>query len=222
MIMYLRTSRWTSQQRLVTAGALLAALAALAWSMTPVERSRAPTAHAPLSDRPSLAQTAVADQTRLRDIEPPSPTGEPPATAAQQPAADAASNAPIPPFRYVGHWTERGTSTVVLSGGGQSVVVRVPGRFDERYEVLSVDDARLVVRFLPTGSVRTLELKPGAAWLRGSVPVRASEPGRPQGASAGELSTLVAPGMHVTPLSVPVGTTPRPAASNERDSEPEN
>jgi hypothetical protein len=36
------------------------------------------------------------------------------------------------------------------------------------------------------------------------------------------LSTLVAPGMHVTPLGVPHGAVPIPAGPNETDSEPEN
>lgn len=36
------------------------------------------------------------------------------------------------------------------------------------------------------------------------------------------LSTMVAPGVHVTPLSVPPGTVPQPAGPSERDSESEN
>jgi len=36
------------------------------------------------------------------------------------------------------------------------------------------------------------------------------------------LSTLVAPGVHVTPLSVPAGTEPAPAGARAHDSEPEN
>jgi hypothetical protein len=36
------------------------------------------------------------------------------------------------------------------------------------------------------------------------------------------LSTEVSPGVHITPLSVPAGTTPDPAGPREGDSEPEN
>jgi hypothetical protein len=36
------------------------------------------------------------------------------------------------------------------------------------------------------------------------------------------LSSLSAPGVHITPLSVPPGTVPLPAGPSERDSEPEN
>ncbi len=36
------------------------------------------------------------------------------------------------------------------------------------------------------------------------------------------LSTLVAPGVHITPLSVPAGTEPMPAGPGPDDSEPEN
>jgi hypothetical protein len=36
------------------------------------------------------------------------------------------------------------------------------------------------------------------------------------------LSTMVAPGVHITPLSVPPGTVPLPAGPTANDSEPEN
>ncbi len=36
------------------------------------------------------------------------------------------------------------------------------------------------------------------------------------------LSTMVAPGVHVTPLGVPQGAVPLPATPDETDSEPEN
>ncbi len=36
------------------------------------------------------------------------------------------------------------------------------------------------------------------------------------------LSTQVAPGVHVTPMSVPPGSVPMPAGPSETDSEPEN
>jgi hypothetical protein len=35
-------------------------------------------------------------------------------------------------------------------------------------------------------------------------------------------STEISPGVHITPLSVPPGTTPEPAGPREGDSEPEN
>jgi hypothetical protein len=36
------------------------------------------------------------------------------------------------------------------------------------------------------------------------------------------LSTMVAPGVHITPLSVPPGRAPLPSGPRENDSEPEN
>jgi hypothetical protein len=36
------------------------------------------------------------------------------------------------------------------------------------------------------------------------------------------LSIQIAPGVHITPLSVPPGTTPEPAGPRDGDSEPEN
>lgn len=41
-------------------------------------------------------------------------------------------------------------------------------------------------------------------------------------ASTPPLSTMVAPGMHITPLGVPPGTTPNPAGPGANDTEPEN
>lgn len=40
--------------------------------------------------------------------------------------------------------------------------------------------------------------------------------------SGAPLSVTVAPGVHITPLSVPPGTLPQPAGPTARDSEPEN
>lgn len=39
---------------------------------------------------------------------------------------------------------------------------------------------------------------------------------------AASPSTMVAPGVHITPLGVPPGTTPIPAGPKSHDSEPEN
>lgn len=47
----------------------------------------------------------------------------------------------------------------------------------------------------------------------GSPPSRQEQPA---------LSTEVSPGVHITPLSVPAGTTPDPAGPRDGDSEPEN
>lgn len=44
----------------------------------------------------------------------------------------------------------------------------------------------------------------------------------PGPASPAPLSILVAPGVHLTPMSVPPGTLPMPAGPQPHDSEPEN
>jgi hypothetical protein len=49
-----------------------------------------------------------------------------------------------------------------------------------------------------------------------SLPAASHAPTQPP------LSTMIAPGVHVTPLSVPPGTVPQPAGPSERDSESEN
>jgi hypothetical protein len=50
--------------------------------------------------------------------------------------------------------------------------------------------------------------------------ITASSP--PAASPTQPLSTMIAPGVHVTPLSVPPGTVPQPAGPSERDSESEN
>jgi hypothetical protein len=50
----------------------------------------------------------------------------------------------------------------------------------------------------------------------------APSPQATQHAPEPPLSTMVEPGVHVTPLSVPPGTRPMPAGPSEDDSEPEN
>lgn len=59
---------------------------------------------------------------------------------------------------------------------------------------------------------------PFAATAPASLPV----PPAPAAVPRAVLSREVAPGVHVTPLGVPPGTTPRPAGPGPDDSEPEN
>jgi hypothetical protein len=50
--------------------------------------------------------------------------------------------------------------------------------------------------------------------------LQAPEPSRPP--SSASISTMVAPGVHFTPMSVPQGTVAVPAGPSVHDSEPEN
>ncbi len=69
-----------------------------------------------------------------------------------------------PPIQYFGQWIERSRRTVLLGYQGRSVVVPVPGRVDDRYEVLAADERQLVLRDLATAS--TLHIALGSAPLR--------------------------------------------------------
>jgi hypothetical protein len=75
----------------------------------------------------------------------------------------------------------------------------------------------MAARSVPAPAATTV---PAAAPLPAAARPVASAPALP--ALAPPLSTMVAPGVHITPLSVPPGTVPVPAGPSERDSEPEN
>lgn len=61
-----------------------------------------------------------------------------------------------------------------------------------------------------------------AAPLAPAAPAVAVAPIPPSPVPAPALSTMVAPGVHITPLMVPPGTVPAPAGPRDSDSEPEN
>lgn len=67
----------------------------------------------------------------------------------------------------------------------------------------------------------------GMAPLQTPVPTASAAPAvvtapQAQAMASPAWSTTVAPGVHVTPLSVPTGTVPVPAGPRPQDSEPEN
>jgi hypothetical protein len=86
-----------------------------------------------------------------------------------------------------------------------------------------VDHEPIVVR-APVTPVARAAPPPAAA--PAPQPLRSTPPAPPVEATPAPttppLSTMVAPGVHVTPLGVPHGTVPMPAGPNETDSEPEN
>ena len=229
MIIHLHTSRFSSRRKVAWVGALggLIVLGAASVSMqgSPL-RGRplhaASTAFAPLDGAAAVA----AESGRPADRAARGGAGQARATQA---AAD--QQAPLPPFRYVGHWTEHGATSVVLGDRGRTLVVRVPGAVDERYQVVSVDEHRLVMKYLPLGIVQTLTLSPGAPWMmrspaRSTAATQAIGPPTsaraPQDAgpstsvrrkSADVESSMGAPGLPV------VGTPAPPSAAKP---EPEN
>ncbi len=79
-------------------------------------------------------------------------------------------------------------------------------------------------RLQPSAAAKLAPAAQGARLL--DAPVRSEHPvavqPAPQPTFPAPLSTLVAPGIHVTPLSVPPDTVPTPAGPGSHDSEPEN
>jgi hypothetical protein len=126
-------------------------------------------------------------------------TASPPvsATAAPPPAVAAAQ-----PIQYVGQWMEGSRVAVMLGYQGRSVVVRVPGRVDDRYEVVSADGRELVLRDLTAATTQRLAL--------GASPASATS-------AAAALPAEPSVGVRVRPDKLPP-----PSQRTSDDYEPEN
>lgn len=82
------------------------------------------------------------------------------------------------------------------------------------------------------GAPRAASLPSSAEGARRDAPVSAlaapaaappvENPSQVAAPSGAALSVTVAPGVHITPMSVPPGTLPKPAGPTPNDSEPEN
>jgi hypothetical protein len=132
MILYMKPQR-AGGRRMLLAGVALAAVLAAWWlsdGRSPPERTsgEGPAASSTASAEPRWSPVPAAP----RAVAPPAPT---PAVAA----------APLP-VQYIGQWMEGKRQAVVLMHQGQRLVVRVPGRMDDRYEVVSADERVLVLR----------------------------------------------------------------------------
>ena len=170
MIIHLQTSRWRPGQRLAIGGATAALVVAVAWASLgerggPLRTTPRPTAFEAAPAAFGGAAGSLDSRAAVR-----APAVRAPAHASADTGTAAAPS--TPPFQYVGHWKDHGTTTVVLSDRGRNLLVRVPGAFDDRYHILSVDEHRLVLKVLPLGIVQTLTLSPGASWTM-------REPARP-------------------------------------------
>jgi hypothetical protein len=135
-ILYSRR-RWSTGQRVAAGSALLASVLLPWWLASPSPSSTqrqtagaAAQAPLPLSSRPLDPQASA-----LPVAAPLAPT----------PPAKPSPEASPAPYRYVGHWTEAHRTAVVLSSQGVSIVVRVPGPVDERFDAESIDDRQVVL-----------------------------------------------------------------------------
>jgi hypothetical protein len=232
MIIHLQTSRFAARHRAAWVSALggmvVLGAASVAMQGAPLRATAVRPLHA---DTTAFAPADGAAAMAADSGRPSARTARQSAAQARPPQAATDEQAPVPPFRYVGHWKEHGATSVVLGDRGRTLVVRVPGAVDERYQVVSVDEHRLVMKYLPLGIVQTLTLSPGAPWM-----VRSAAPSAPTTQAIGPPvsvpvpqdagpstsvrrkaadveSSMEAPGLPV------VGTAPPPSG---RDPEPEN
>lgn len=63
-----------------------------------------------------------------------------------------------PPYTFIGKWTAAGRTVAYLKHGEHTVAVTGPGPLDARYAVQSLDAHRLVLIYLPLGSLHTIDI----------------------------------------------------------------
>jgi hypothetical protein len=66
--------------------------------------------------------------------------------------------APSLPFSFLGKVSEGSETSIFLYRGGRTLTVRGPGRLDDNYEVESIQEGFLVLRYVPSGERQFLEL----------------------------------------------------------------
>lgn len=203
MILYMRTQR-TGVPRLALAGAALIAVLAAWWLSGGASSSgwgSDPAAAGPPTPA-AVRAAAVAPPAAPQAMARPAPTAAAPTVAA-----------PPPPMQYVGQWMEGSRLAVVLGHQGRNVVVRVPGRVDDRYEVVSADDRELVLRDLVAGTTQRLALGGGVPAANPAAGTTAA----PAPAAAPEVPVMAGPAVRN-----PTGKLPPPSKRTSDEDEPEN
>lgn len=107
----------------------------------------------------------------------------PPAPIPEAPLKPAEPSAPPLPFTFVGKWMENGETVVFLAGNGRSYMARVGAKLGGAYAVEAVDDAHLVLTYLPLGKRQTLSLR-ATPRANGGSAIETAHAGEPSGGSA--------------------------------------
>jgi hypothetical protein len=194
MIVYIRKER-TLGRRVALAGAAVATVLG-AWWLAGGAPSRG-------GSEPSPAAAPAPEAAR-----------EPVRTPAEAPtrvntAAVPAAAAPAPVVQYVGHSKQGQRVTAMLSYQGRSIVLAVPGRLDERYEVVSADERWLVLRDIASATTQRIAL--------GASPPATSSAGAAAAPGSEGLPAVEASAQRATPRKLP----PQSKRTSDED-EPEN
>ena len=200
------SSRW-----LLSAGALMASAAVPWWTL-----SSWPTAHEPAA-QPAAVGSQRAEAAR---VPAPSPVAaaarDPivmpaPASAVLQPPV-ARGNSDALPYKYAGHWRQGRHTMLVLSSGGFSAVVRVPGALDDRFDAVAIDERRVLLFDRQQQRTLALSLTSGGA-ATAALPATAPV----QSITAPEAAVAMAPRVPaVEPAAPPLPMLPA-AAGGEPD-----
>jgi hypothetical protein len=71
--------------------------------------------------------------------------------------------APPVPFAYVGRWIEKGETIAVLSRANQNYIVRAGEKIDAAYLLETIENDKVIVRYLPLDVAQVLPFASGAA-----------------------------------------------------------
>ena len=136
----------------VVAAGLAAWLGFVAWAPDPPAAS-VPALASP-SDRDSAPIATLVQFPRQPELVAPTATQPAPASSLA-PSAIPVAAAPEFPYAYFGR---NGSGGIVLSGRGRVATVQGPGPLDDEYVVEAVMEHRLLLRHVPSGVGRFVEL----------------------------------------------------------------
>jgi hypothetical protein len=141
--------KWTATAAACSA---LLALAAVVLLGRGLQQQVAGAVAAPTTSQTGLAGLSLPAAANGQALNPASTAAPPVAPPATAPVSTASPPAPALLFSYVGHWTERGRTQVVLQRDGISFTVQGPGRLDDAYEVLAISAQQLTLLHRASGA----------------------------------------------------------------------
>ena len=93
------------------------------------------------------------------DTPPPPPPAPPPPVAVQAVVAPAAPVEPPMPYQYMGRMNEEdGSITIFLTKGQEGVVAHVGDNLDADYKIVSMDNTKLTIAYLPMDHLHDIAL----------------------------------------------------------------
>lgn len=160
--------KWTAT---ATACSALLALAAAVVLGQALQHQGAGAVAAPAAPQTGVAGLSLPVAVGAEALKPAATSAPARAPSATALVSTAAPLAPALQFSYVGHWTDRGRTQVVLQRDGISFTVQGPGPLDGTYEVLAINAQQLTLLHRASGARQLLVFDAaGAAAAPGGAP----------------------------------------------------